>query len=76
MIAALRRWWLDRRIHGLSLQLAATREDLDSAEEDLLRQLPQEILCDIQSDVVDLRAREAILMDALVEAHSLRAAIG
>lgn len=69
----IRRWWLDRRIQRLTLERATVEEHLVDAEGDLRRQLPQEILCDIQSDVVDLRARRADL-SALLEATRNRRA--
>lgn len=54
---------MDRALHRVSLDLAATQQSLDAAEDDLVRQLPPEVLVDVQSDVVDLRSRRAALED-------------
>jgi hypothetical protein len=50
-------WWLGYQWRAISLNLASAREHLEVAETDLCRQLPPEIHADIQSEVVDWRAR-------------------
>lgn len=57
---------VSRALHRVGLELATTRAHLSAAEADMERQLPPEVRCDIQRDVVELRGRAAALEDEWV----------